>query len=282
MPNSEPLTGRVAFGTLELLPGRRGVAHIDPAFALGQCLVTGTLVERYDRQWRMGPTQVEDGYISGRIGFQAPGGTEELWNEEEQDFQEQQPLLGSTSPFVINVARMEVVFQLRSGRIRPTTFTSNFQSLLNQAGGRTWRWRVEPKIVQIVWEEWVARIDRISEFSIRIQRPNPNYQDREHVKELVEGTRSELVRLVMRADEAGEGLDIDDALISEAIDHAAAGYGSYHAKGERQEDGAEVETEYRSAVGGEPVQGEVAVDPETKEAPPDALKELLAEEQENE
>lgn len=49
-------------------------------------LAPGASTERYQRIWPVGRTEVEDGLLYGRLGFESSG-TAELWNEDTKDFQ---------------------------------------------------------------------------------------------------------------------------------------------------------------------------------------------------
>lgn len=206
-------------------------------------------------------------YVYGRIGYQEPGSLEELWNDSKKDFEERQLVLGTTSPFVIDrrdITNIRVAYQLRAGRIRPTTFTANLQALLNQAAGKTWRWRVSPIVVGIPWEQWIEDVDRITELRVRVDRPNPNYGGRRRVRSLIEDTNAAMAEIVLRARREGQGIDLGESLVAEAIEHAVE-YGSRRAKAERQVDGQTEEVYWRSEEQGVSPQAEVPADPVTGE-----------------
>src|SRR5436853_6480158 len=67
--------------------------------ALEESLVPGTTVTGYNRVWHMARTQREDGFITGRIGFEREG--EPVWDEQVKDFRVGRGP-GSTSRFLID------------------------------------------------------------------------------------------------------------------------------------------------------------------------------------
>lgn len=272
MASSRP--GKIAFATIERAEAKRGDVALERS--LRDSLRAGTLVERYDRQWRMARHSTrKSNYIVGRIGFQMPGSTEELWDEESKDFVGTRLVLGTTSPFVIDLSNMRVAYQLRGGRIRPQTFIGNFQALLNGAAAGRWYWRVSPEVVGITWPAWVEDVPRVSELRVRIERPNPNYKGRKRVEGLVEGAAAEVVTLAIRArEDAPGGVNVDDAFVAEAIEQAADS-GKYSARGVQEIEGRPVPVQWRSEVEGASIQREVPVDPETREADPSTLQREL-------
>jgi hypothetical protein len=222
---AEPAKARISFARVDALT-------LTTSFddAIRRSLRPGTAHQRYTRMWRMGRWQEEDGLILGRIGFQSPS-TTELFNEEVSDFVEEAFTQGATSPFVIDPSSQRIVFQVRSGVIRPHSFTGALQALLNEASEFE-RWRVRPETYEVDWETWVNSVDRIAQLRIRLERPNPHYAERERVERLIEETNARIAELVLTAEQQGEGIDISDEFIVEAIEHART-YGRWSAEGER-------------------------------------------------
>jgi len=101
--------------------------------ALLKALVPGTAYPRYGRMWRLARYQREGDYVLGRIGFTRTTGVTEHWNDELEDFEVVAQTEGATAPYVIDVHRLQMAFQLRPGIIRPRTFTGAMQALLNEA-----------------------------------------------------------------------------------------------------------------------------------------------------
>jgi hypothetical protein len=278
-----PPVARIAFAVASVIGGL-ATGPLDTFYAASQSLVPGTMVQRYRRNWRLARyIVVDDRIILGRIGFEEPGTVEEIWNEEIQDFEEKRLTLGTTSPFVMDTASLRIAYQLRPGRIRPTTFTGNLQALLNAAAGRTWRWRVRPDVLGIPWDDWIESVDKVTELRLKIREPNPNWGGRRRVEEVVTGANAALVNIVYRArKDSSEGVDLTDEMIAESIEHADDGYGEYSAVGERVENGERVSTRWRPEVEGEPLGREVEADPTTSEASHDELRQVLEETTEDE
>jgi hypothetical protein len=266
----------VAFARIELV--QVGELTYDPAEALLQSFVPGTQVVRYDREWRMGRVERDGRWVSGRIGYQMSGSAVELWDDDAGDFRRSILPTGNTSPFVVDLEELRIAFQLRAGFIKPNTFTGNFRALLEEATN-AYRWRIEHDVDSISWEEWRKRVSRITEVSVKLERPNPNYHGRNRVRNLIEGAGAKIVRLVYRADpNADEGLKVDAGLLAEALDHAEE-HGSFEAKGELDKQGFVEPTQWREDVEGSPKKKSVQIDPATGEAPADQLRETLEEEQ---
>jgi hypothetical protein len=243
--------------------------------ALMDSLVPGTMVERYGRSWYMGQWHLgrDNRVILGRIGFERPD-TTELWSRVAKDFEPSRLRMGQTSPFAIRLSDFNVVFQLRSGVIRQTTFTSNLQALLNEASP-VGRWRVTADVEEDVeWSTWKGSVDRVVELALRVDRPNPSYRSK-RVRELVEGTNSTMVRIILNADPADlQGIDVDDEFVTAAIDHGLE-YGWIHATGEVSVDGETERLVWKSETQGSVPTRTVSADPETREVSEAALLDEL-------
>lgn len=273
MPPESGPTARVAFAKIE----RRGSAELLPFpedEALLRSIVPGTTIMRYARTWRMAQYRHEPPWLFGRIGFQTSEDTEN-WIEEYQDFVPVDIEEGITSPFAIYLPTLDVTFQLRGNLIRPTTFTSNLQALLDEAS-ETWRWRVALRLQSQTWAEWRRQVDRIIEVRARLNRPNPNYHGRHQVESLVEGTGAKLVELVVRADQDNlQGLAVDAALLQEALDHAQEDQGSFQATGMIDTPAGPQRTKWRSEHEGAHTEAAVPVDPATGEASAQDLRNAI-------
>jgi len=240
------------------------------ADALRDAIVPGTSASRYERLWLMGQFEEEDGYLFGRIGFQGAG-TTELWNEQKKDFEEAQFPAGTTSPFALRVGTGELAFQRRPGTIRPTSFTGALQALMNEVSDYT-RWRVEQETKAVPWPDWATSVDRVTELRFHLERPNPNYKDRERVKQIIEGANARVANLVLKAsDDDLQGLDLDDEIVKQAIDHATRNYGTFKAVGERP---GEPEVSWKSDEEVVP-ERTIGADPATREASHGGLRNEL-------
>lgn len=265
---------QLALGTVEL--NQDGRLPFAPAEALLQSLRPGTQNRRYDRDWRMGQFQQQDGWVFGRIGFQRPGSQTELWSDDLKDFRPSTLTEGYTSPFAIDLDTLRLAFQLRAGLIKPTTFTSNFRALLEKASG--FLWNVRPLIEDISFDEWRKDVDRIIEVRVRIERPNPNYHGRRHVRALIEGSGAKIVNMIFRSDPNDEeGLKVDAGALAEALDHAEE-YGKFEAKGETVVDEVVEVSRWREDVEGSPKLEQAQADPDTGEVLPEELRRVLEDE----
>ncbi len=236
--------------------------------ALRDALVPGTSVTRYGRTWRMGQHREEFPWIIGRIGFEAAGGVTELWDDATQDFVLTPQLRGHTAPFAIELTDLRIGFQLRGQVIKPMTFRSNFRALLDQAAGTDWEVSLEGESEE--WESWVAKVDRLTQLHVRLERPNPHYHGHDTVEELVQTTGARLVDVTFRAKK--EQLNKAAAVIVEMLGFAEE-YGRADAKGI---DPAGDELKWRQASDESIREVDVEADPKTGEALPDALKEAVA------
>jgi hypothetical protein len=262
----KPAEARVQFARVVAvtLPGA------DLAGALRDVIVPGTAASRYDRLWLMGQYEEDNGYLFGRIGFQAAG-TTELWNEQKKDFEEAQFPAGTTSPFALRLATGELAFQRRPGTIRPTSFTGALQALMNEVSDYT-RWRVEQESKTVPWSDWISSVDRVAELRFHLERPNPNYKDRKRVEQIIEGANASVADLVLKAShDDAQGLDVDDEIIRQAIDHATRKYGTFKAVGERS---GEPEVAWKSDAEVVP-ERTIGADPATREAPHGGLRKEL-------
>ena len=260
-------TGRVTFAAIvaESMGGA-----LAPEQYLEAALVPGTLVERRSRQWRMGRWHREGLIIVGRIGFEAAA-LAELWDDAIGDFTEASRRTGLISPFAIDPQTMRVVFQLRGRDIRARSFTSALQALLNEASP-TERWRVTRELHAVSFKDWIAEVDRITVLRLRLERPNPNYQDRRKVRELIEGTNARMAEVVLNAhDEDLQGIDVSDPFVQQAIDHVEQHYGTYVATAERGDE----QTTWASGDQGAAEVHLVPADPVTKDVSPAELRREL-------
>jgi hypothetical protein len=263
----------VAPGPVQMIAaGRNGDWHRE---ALRRSFVAGTTIERYGRVWRMGQARRRENIVIGRIGYERLGELAELWDEQRKDFKETQLPEGLTSPFALNLLTGRVAFQLRAGRIEPNSFTGAFRALLNEGIGLP-LWRVDLAVREINWSRWRESVKRIRYVEVRVERPNPNYHGRDEIERIVEGTNAQLVKMIFDAGDEHGGLNIDDPLIREAIEHALDEHGTVKAVGQPGI-GAERESVWRSDKEGAPVETRAPVDPATREVESRALEKEVKE-----
>jgi hypothetical protein len=224
----------------------------------------------------MGQWIRRNGVAIGRIGYERAGDLAELWDPSVNDFRETRLKEGLTSPFALDLEKFRVVFQLRAGRIQPTSFTGAFRSLLNEAVGKA-VWRVTHDVVGETLDEWIETVRHVDRLEIRLERPNPDYHGRDAIERLIEGTRAEMAKIILDAsDEEIRGLNLDDDFVRQAIEHGQA-YGKIKAVATVQVQQRSREVQWRSEVEGSPKEARVEADPATREALPDELERVLEE-----
>lgn len=265
MDGTEPplRPGKVAFA---LVRPRLGQLPFDLPTELTRALNPGTKVERHTRVWRMSRvTLSDDHWVAGKIGFESPGGIADIWNENLLDFEEIALPQGRTSPFVVDLDALRVAFQVRTPQIKPRTFTGAFEALINSASSIYWR--VDHEIRQITWEDWLGTVARVTAFRVTLERPNPGYEGREELEGILEGTRTGILNMILRTDpENLDGLNVNNELLRQTIQHVRAGHGSQAADGETMEGEQTFISSWSSEYQGSPVQRTVNVDPTTLEA----------------
>jgi hypothetical protein len=215
-------------------------------------LVPGASTERYQRLWHVGRTEVEEGILYGRLGFEGTG-TADLWNDQDKDFEEAHTPAGVASPFAVNLDNLDLVFQTRGQDIRVTSFTGAMQGILRDASGEDWR--VESPRTQMSFNEWRATVTKVTQMRFTLEPPNPNYEGRPDLERLIAGANLSAAALILRSD---VGVMTDSQIVLELLDHVDHGYGSSVAVGDRPINGETVESVYSSELNGET---EVAIRP---------------------
>jgi hypothetical protein len=130
---------------------------------------------------------------------------------------------------------------------------------------------------EISWPNWVESVERVKVLTVKLERPNPHYADREAVESIIEGARAYMLQMVLKADpDDPAGLEINDDFVREAIEHAEE-YGEWSAVGETVEEGSPREARWRSEQEGVAPQTNVPADPVSGEAHGDDLKRELEE-----
>jgi hypothetical protein len=256
----------VAFATLTPVL----VEGDDMRAALDRAVIPASRVERHGRLWRMGKCRWEGASLVGRLGFQRRDFAE-VWDETAQDFTEQEIQAGYASPFAIDPANRRVAFQPRLNLIKVMSFTGALQALMNVASPAKERWRVHQELHDAAFYDWAKRQDRVATLRLKVERPNPGYHGRDKVERIIEGTRARMVELVLTADPES-GLNVDDDLVRQAVEHAEASYGSYRAAGELGGEPQRWDSKTESFAD---VREKIPADPSTGEIPARGLRELL-------
>jgi hypothetical protein len=236
--------------------------------ALEDALTPGKSVVRYNRLWRLPQHQAQNGWITGRVGFEPPGNEAGVWDEQKKDYRDVSA--AQLTRYMIDVKTRRVAFELKSSTIKAWTFQGNFQALLNVDNGYPWRVTLEG-ISQPPWEEWQESVSRITNIRVKLVRPNPRYPGKE-VEELIEGAKLSAATLAVQ----GEDIEISESeLLEESIKHYQAGYGSLTAKAVTGTGDKKVE--WRSEEESNVARERALRDPETNEVPSSELRHLLEE-----
>jgi len=254
-----------------IVEGLFGTSRVTFEQALAESWTPGGEVTRYGRTWRISRPRLSGSYWTGRIGFIREGELTTVgWDPKQEDFRTEEASGGVIVPLTLSAETGVIAFQLRSGVVRPTTFTGALQGLLNQS--QTYRWQVQPLVIERPYPEWRQTVVRVSEARFRLLQPNPNWADRKEVEHIVDQLEAQVARLEARAAQ-GEGLNDASPLFKQALDHTLAHYGRAVVRGV---DAQEVESEWDSSGGGTiPVREDVEVETEADEVPQTDLTETL-------
>jgi hypothetical protein len=261
-------TGKVARARV-IPPQQPSLFEPDPGDEVRRILVPGASTERYGRIWHVGRTEVEDGILYGRLGFEGSG-LADLWSEDDKDFQETRTPAGVAAPFAIQLTGLRMVFQTRGQDIRVTSFVGAMQGILRDATGQSWR--IETDRREVTFAQWRSTVEKVTQMRFTVEPPNPNYEGRPDLERLIEGASLSAAEIVLRSE---DGIVTDADIVTQLLDHAERGYGRDVAVGERTVDGEVVESVYSSELHGET---EVAVrpaNPETGEVERETLRQEL-------
>lgn len=259
---------RVSFARLST------TSNVSRLTLLEASLARGTHVEHYGRRWIMGPVSLRGGCYVGTVGVGSDdGGSARVWDYETEDFVTTTVPEGETTPWALRISTLQLAFQLKPRINKPQGFASGFRRLLNESAGEDF-WSVQVETSEDDFETWVGELDRLERFSIRLDRPNPNYADRENVEEIIEEGHIEKVQVAAIAAD-GESMDpMNVELFREGIAHVDAGYGRYRAQGRVGGGIVRFDSERRQA----PPELELPADHETGDAFPDSLRRALGDE----
>lgn len=246
-PSPKPTT--VRFAIVALASDADDQLPLDFSSLLRQSLVPGASVERHNKLWRVGPlidVPGRPGSIGSRIGFE-DSSTSNVWDHEAQDWTTIDTVEGTVYPFVLDFATGRLAYQASSS----VRLLSAVQALLNSNPQGT-RWRVQAVMVRQSWSEWRSSVRRVRRLRFRLVEPNPNFDGRPRIEEMLDGTRSKTADVVLTTDlDDLEGLDLESVFVKQAIAHSVEkGYGYLKAEGEVVVDGQPVERRFDSQVEG--------------------------------
>ena len=244
--------------------------------ALAESWKPGTTTSRYGRTWHLTKVVHETPSLYyGRIGFVNDDELSTLkFDPVSNDFVYGEAPSGVVVPFVVRKLDGVIAFQLYPGVVRETTFTGALQDLLNSASGQH-VWRVKSFVETREFDEWLAATEGVTKFNFTLERPNPNYVDRERIEEIIEDLELEVAKLSGRARE-GESVNVDAEIFREALDHVMRDYGKAKIVGRDREGSESTWVKLRGMLG-RVAQKKTRRGVGTEQAPEDVLREVLDE-----
>jgi hypothetical protein len=264
-------TGKVARARI-ISPSQQSLfAAATPGEDLLSLLVPGASTDRYGRLWHVGRTDLLDGFLFGRLGFEGSGSAD-LWNEDARDFEEARTPAGVAAPFAISLSNLDLVFQTRGQDIQVTSFTGAMQKILRDASEEAWS--VETAQRQVTFAQWRATVERVTLMRFHIEPPNPNYQGRPDLQRLIEGAHLNAADITLHSE---DGINTDAEIATQLLDHVRLDYGRGVAVAERPVNGDVIESVWSSELNGETEVTIVPANPETGEVERDTLLRELTE-----
>lgn len=171
----------------------------------------------------------------------------------------------------MRLADLIIVFQLRGNDIDVGSFTNALQAIMRS--NSRYHWSISPLRREIGFYDWAKSVT-VTELKATVRRPNPNYKGRPDIRDFLEGPGAVQAEAKWKAGD-GSGLDIEDHLIQQFVDHAyGKRYGSITARGRR--DDAEVTFDKQ----GEERSQTVSADEETGDVGLEVLDQVLEREME--
>ena len=204
-------------------------------------------MSRYGRTWILSArAEPEPGMWAGHMGFVMEGELSTLeWDDTKMDFVRGEASSGVVVPFVVSIENRIVSYQLFSDLVRQTTVTSNLQALLNNEG--THHWAVRAISLRRTLDEWLESVSLVSSFSFRLTYPNPGWDGREKIEDLMKSLKSENLHIGGRGAE-NRTIETDSDWFAQAMLHMRDGYGSVSVTGPEKDTGAE--SRYRETKDG--------------------------------
>lgn len=220
MPESDDRTYHIGFATIQsegLFEGESLATMVRESWA------PGATITRYGRTWHL--TQMHTpspGLVSGEIGFVSGAQVSSVFfDQKTREFVSNDVSTGTRVPFVVDVETGALAYQLYPGLVRENSFTGALEGLLNTQS--IYFLTVVSSTEIMAWSEWRERVDKITAFEIRLDRPNPHYDDDQLIEDAIEGIRLEYLRLSGKALDEGANPEAD--LFQQAMDHVLREYG---------------------------------------------------------
>lgn len=228
-----------------------------PGKGLGDALVPGLPVERFNRTWRLevsrsvlaslrgAPSKTPSPaptMIRGRLGFDKTTGEAPAWDETAEAFVVRTQHDGDVVPFVIRLSDLTVAFQ-RTSKIHRQSFIGAMQKLLRE-GGQNDKWKVDDRLTRRAWEEFVTEVTVVTEVRIVVRPTNPGWAGQDLYQPFIDELGGDLATIIVK----GDSLDLDSRPLIQAREHAIAhDYGDLTVKGANA-DGTEVRFDSDDAV----------------------------------
>ncbi|MEV0718634.1 hypothetical protein [Asanoa sp. NPDC050611] len=251
---SVPPTGKVA--RARILPPLQGRLDRTPTQALCEALTSGVGFTRAGRLWRLGNVRHDTRYVRGQLGYERDVDTAR-WQERNKAFEQAAMLSGSVAPFVLRLADLTVAFQTRGHTVGVSAFVSALQTMVCNATTER-DWLVAQLTDGGTFADWRERVDTVTRLRVRTNRKT------------VGGTNSVLAEVFHEVNAASAYLDVrsDDGLNTngplclELLEMAEHGEADALAIG-RSNDELGAEYAWQSALGGQTVLVDAAVEPTT-------------------
>ena len=199
MPELDDRTYHIGFATIQsegLFEGESLATMVRESWA------PGATITRYGRTWHL--TQMHTpspGLGQERSGsFLAPRCRQSL-RPEDARVRYNDVSTGTRVPFVVDVETGALAYQLYPGLVRENSFTGALEGLLNTQS--IYFLTVVSSTEIMAWSEWRERSHNMTAFEIRLDRPNPHYDDDQLIEDAIEGIRLEYLRLSGKALDEG-------------------------------------------------------------------------------
>ncbi|WP_263731201.1 hypothetical protein [Cellulomonas sp. SG140] len=216
----------------------------------------------------MGPTELDQEVLSGRIGFRGEGGTAELWDDATSDFVEYAIPAGVTAPFAVDLAVLSAVVQVRPPAIRVNSLIGAFEKLLAETGDG--KWTIHGAGRPMTLSDWKATVVKITEVRFTAKIPNPHWAGAPDLQTVMEQAEAEVINLELRNE---GGLNLNADFIAQTEHHVVdRGYGEARYTGIAEDVSGLRETVYDTKLGTEETSDEVEADPSTGEVSREVLR----------
>jgi hypothetical protein len=109
-------------------------------------------------------------------------------------------------------------------------------------------WSIRALVEAVDFKTWRPRVERITSFDLRLERPNPHYHGNDIAEQILEDLRLEYSRLI-GTERDGEGVDDRSPLFQQALDHVLRDYGRASVRGVDQQGAESLWVKLRGMIG---------------------------------